>query len=57
MRHQTQQDNYRALLDTKLTELALYAKEICPEAAIEANTIQYEDEDGRVEVFPPPGLS
>ena len=57
MRHQTQQDDYRALLDVKLTELALYAKELCPEAVIEASTIQYEDEDGRVEVFPPPTLT
>jgi hypothetical protein len=57
MRHQTQQDGYRALLDAKLTDLALYAQELCPEAAVEASVIQYEDEDGRVEIFPPPTLS
>jgi hypothetical protein len=44
-------------LDAKLTELMLSAKELCPEARIEANTIQYEDEDGHVNVFPPPTLS
>ena len=53
MRRQTKQDNSRVLLDRALTTLTLYAKELCPEAAVEANTIQYEDEDGRVEVFPP----
>ena len=52
MRRQTKQDDSRVLLDRALTTLTLYAKELCPEAAVEANTIQYEDEDGRVEVFP-----
>lgn len=40
-----------------LTELALYAKALCPEATVEASAVQYEDEDGRVEVFPPPRLA
>ena len=47
----------RALLDAKLTELALFAKQLCPLAAVEGSAIQYEDEDGRVEMFPPPSLS
>jgi hypothetical protein len=47
-------DDRRAVLDAKLTELMLYAKELCPEARVEANTIQYEDEDGHVNVFPLP---
>jgi hypothetical protein len=47
----------RALLDAKLTELILYAKELCPEAMVEASTIQYDDEDGHIRVFPPPTLS
>lgn len=46
-------DLRRALLDEKLTELALYAKEICPEAEVETRTVQYEDEDGHLDVFPP----
>jgi hypothetical protein len=50
-------NGYRALLDAKLSELALYAKELCPEAVVETSSIQYEDEDGHVEVFPPPVLS
>lgn len=50
-------DDRRALLDTKLTELSLYAKELCPEAVVEASAIHYEDEDGHVDVHPPPGLS
>ncbi len=50
-------DDRRVLLDAKLTELALFAKELCPSATVEASPIQYEDEDGRVEVFPPSGVS
>jgi len=50
-------DTPRDMLDRKLTELTLLAKRLCPEAKIEANTIRYEDEDGRLKVFPPPGLS
>ena len=47
----------RALLEAKLAELTLLAKELCPAARVEADTIRYEDEDGAVKVFPPPGLS
>ena len=50
-------DDRSKLLDRKLTELLLYAKELCPEARVEASTIQYEDEAGHVQVFPPPTLS
>jgi hypothetical protein len=57
MKSQTFQKDYRTLLDATLTELALYAKELCPEAVVAASDLHYEDEDGRVEVFPPPGLS
>jgi hypothetical protein len=48
---------YRALLDEKLTELMLYAKELCPEAIVEASSTSYEDEDGHVDIFPPPSHS
>jgi hypothetical protein len=47
----------RKLLDAKLVELALYAKDLCPDAKVEMSTRQYEDEDGYVDVFPPPTLS
>jgi hypothetical protein len=47
----------RDILDEKLTELALLAKTLCPAAKVEVNTKRYEDEDGRVKVFPPPHLS
>jgi hypothetical protein len=46
-------DFRRTLLDEKLTELALYAKELGPEAEVETSTVQYEDEDGHLDVFPP----
>ncbi len=49
--------NARAILDQKLTELALLAKKLCPDARIEVNTRRYEDEDGRLKVFPPSCLS
>lgn len=48
---------YRKLLDAKLTELALYAKELCPEAIVKVSSTSYEDEDGHVDIFPPPSLS
>lgn len=47
----------RALIDAKLAELALYAKELCPQAVVEISPVQLEDEDGHVDVFPPPALS
>jgi hypothetical protein len=50
-------DHRRTLLDAKLTELVLFAKELCPSATVEGSTLKYEDEDGRVDVFTPPGLS
>ena len=57
MTSQMSQHEYRTLLDAKLTELALYAKELCPEAVVEVSTIQYGDEDGHLDVFPPSCLS
>lgn len=47
---------YRALLNDKLTELMLYAKELCPDAVVEVSATSYEDEDGHVDIFPPPSL-
>jgi hypothetical protein len=47
----------REILDQKLTELSLLAKKLCPEAKVEVNTRRYEDEDGRLKVFPPSWLS
>ena len=47
----------RNILDQKLTELALLAKKLCPDAKVEVNTLRYEDEDGRLKVFPPSQLS
>jgi hypothetical protein len=50
-------DNRRAVLDAKLAELVLFARQLFPSARVEASTITYEDEDGHVDVFPPAGLS
>ena len=57
MENQAKSEKERNMLDQKLTELALLAKKLCPEARVEVNTVRYEDEDGRVKVFPPPYLS
>ena len=43
----------RALLDAKLTELMLLAKELCPEATVKADPFGYEEEDGHVDVLLP----
>ena len=43
---------YRLLLDRKLTELALYANQLCPDAEVEADTVPCEDEDGHLDVSP-----
>jgi 2'-5' RNA ligase len=50
-------DDRRALLDAKLTELGLYAKELCPDGAVEMSTTRYEDEDGHVTLVVPPQCS
>ena len=50
-------DDRRALLDAKLTELGLYAKELCPDGAVEMSTTRNEDEDGHVTIVVPPHCS
>ena len=57
MKNEAKSEKERSMLDEKLTELALLAKRLCPEAKIEINTVRYEDEDGRIKVFPPSSLS
>jgi hypothetical protein len=44
------------LVDKYLTELSLVAKQLCPEARVEATTEGFEDEDGHVRVYPPTGM-
>ena len=43
----------RTLVDQCLTELSLLAKELCPDARVEATTEGFEDEDGHVRIYPP----
>lgn len=57
MEGQVRSEKSRDMLDEKLTELTLFAKKLCPEARVEVNTLRYEDEDGRIKIFPPPSLS
>lgn len=47
----------KTLVDLYLTELSLLAKQLCPEAKIEATTEAFEDEDGHVRIYPPAGLA
>jgi len=47
---------YRALLDDKLTELALYTKELCPEAVVEVSAISYTTKTGTLIFFLPLGF-
>jgi len=47
----------RAIVGKYLTEVSLFAKELCAEVKGEATTESYEDEDGHVRLYPPAGLS
>ena len=47
----------RILVDKYLTELSLLAKQLCPEARVEATTEVFEDEDGHLRVYPPAGIA
>ena len=57
MEGQASHKSERELLDQKLTELALLPLKLCPEGRVEVTTRRYEDEDGRLKVLPPPGMS
>ncbi len=57
MRPVDDRETRRALLDAKLTELALFAKKLCPTARVEASMVQFEDEDAHVDVYLPSGLT
>jgi hypothetical protein len=46
-------EDRRTLVDHYLTELGLYAKQLCPDAKVEMLSISYEGEDGHVRVFVP----
>ena len=48
MEGQAWRKSERELLDQKLTELALLAMKLCPEARVEVTIRRYEDEDGRL---------
>jgi hypothetical protein len=45
------------LVDKYLTELGLLAKQLCPNARVEATTEAFEDEDGHLRVYPPEGVA
>ena len=47
----------RLMLDNCLTEVSLFAKELCPTAKVETTLTCYEDEDGHVRIYPPAGLT
>ena len=47
----------RNIVDQSLTEVRLLVKALCPAAKVEATMESYEDEDGHVRIYPPPGLT
>jgi saccharopine dehydrogenase-like NADP-dependent oxidoreductase len=49
-------EDRRSLIDHYLTEMGLYAKQLCAEAKVEMLTTSYEGEDGHVRAFLPSGL-
>ena len=57
MDSQARVQHMRDILDQRLTDVALLATHLCPEARVEVHTTRDEDEDARLKVFPPPGLS
>ena len=50
-------EDRRTVVDHYLTEVGLYAKELCPLAKVEMLTTSYEGEDGHVRVFVPSSLA
>jgi hypothetical protein len=56
MAKSTSSSERRILIDKYLTELSLLAKQLCPDARIEATTEGFEDEDGHVRIYPPAGI-
>lgn len=46
-----------SLLQAKLADLGVYARNLCPDARVETDTISYDGEDGHVAIFPPPTLA
>jgi hypothetical protein len=47
----------RLLIDKYLTEVSIFAKELCPTATVEATVATYEAEDGQVRIYAPAGLT
>jgi hypothetical protein len=47
----------RTLVSQYLTEVSLFAQQLCPEARVEDTTERYEDEDGHLRLYPPAGLN
>lgn len=45
------------VLDQKLRELTVLAKELIPDARVEVSFERYEDEDAHLRIYPPPDLS
>src|SRR3990172_6521301 len=57
MAKSTSSSERRLLVDKYLTELSLLAKQLCPEARVEATTEGFEEEDGHVRIYPPTDMT
>ena len=49
--------DYRTRLDTAVTALCLFIRDLCPEARLEVSFTRYEDEDAHIWVALPSTLS
>jgi hypothetical protein len=52
MAPQHERSDRRAAVDAKLTELMLYAKELCRGALVDISSLQYENENATSKSFP-----
>ena len=49
--------DYRARLDTVVTKLTVFIRDLCPEARLEVSFTRYEDEDAHIWVSLPSALT
>jgi hypothetical protein len=49
--------DYRTRLDTAVTALSLFIRDLCSEAGLEISFVRYEDEDAHIWISLPPTLT
>ena len=56
MPRKNKMSNRLELLDSQLSALIAFVKDVSPEARIEISRAHYEDEDAHVAIYPPPTM-